>query len=357
MSAPFPIPEFGPLYGRKYQVILNLPGQQQIIADSDWDPSVLRVTFDIRMMALQEQFWECDVAIYNADGWLIDAVLGAQGQAATVQISAGYQNGNYAVIWDGPIFQAFLERENVVDLKLTIVSMIRLLGLIDGEDAGFNLEAAATQIDILNQIASKLHAPFAPAGLSSNVGSDPIPRGVTVFGNLSKVLSDLAEDNNMQWWLSSLGLNFGDPTEDFTDSSGVSVAPALIFSPPVVPSVGPSLPLPAGSTGSILGTPQQTMYGVAFRVCLDPRVKVEKPLMSVKIDNSALRILKLQIGQNPRLLDQDGVYVVVGLRHFGDTRGNDWYTEIDGWTRVGNTLAELTLGVADGAIGQGQGHQ
>ena len=86
------------------------------------------------------------------------------------------------------------------------------------------------------------------------------------------------------------------------------------------------------------------MDAVEFTVLLDPRVKVEKPLMTVKIDNSQIRFLKRQIGQPIRPLDQDGTYVVAEVRHIGDTRGNPWYTVIKAMKRVGNATAVLPGG-------------
>jgi len=142
-------------------------------------------------------------------------------------------------------------------------------------------------------------------------------------------------------------MNFGGIKEDLTDVNAkgdLTFAPAVLGSSSATPLPPPVEP---GTTESIIGTPQQTMYGVNFSVLLDPRVQTKKPLMTVNIDNSQILFLKRQIGQNPRLLDQNGVYVVVATHHIGDTRGNSWYTEIEGISRTGNNLAMLVGGVAN----------
>jgi hypothetical protein len=36
-------------------------------------------------------------------------------------------------------------------------------------------------------------------------------------------------------------------------------------------------------------------------------------------------------GELPTLLDQDGLYFVAAVVHTGDTRGNEWYTDITGF--------------------------
>ena len=34
-------------------------------------------------------------------------------------------------------------------------------------------------------------------------------------------------------------------------------------------------------------------------------------------------------------MDQEGIYRAVRIRHYGDTRGEDWYTEIDAISQAG----------------------
>ena len=44
-----------------------------------------------------------------------------------------------------------------------------------------------------------------------------------------------------------------------------------------------------------------------------------------------------------RFFDPSGLYVVAGVRHTGDTRGNEWYTEITGvvrnWDKIRKALS------------------
>jgi hypothetical protein len=175
-----------------------------------------------------------------------------------------------------------------------------------------------------------------------------LPFAVTVFGNLSTHLDNIANQAGMQYWVGDDGgLSFGGVDEDLTS---INENGDLVFAPPFLgaSSTSPAPPpLPPGTAQSLIGTPVQTLYGVSFRVLLDPRVQTKKPLMTVKIDTSQILFLKRQIGQNPRILDSGGVYVVVATRHIGDSRGNTWETQIDGISRSGNTLAMLIGGVAN----------
>jgi hypothetical protein len=156
--------------------------------------------------------------------------------------------------------------------------------------------------------------------VSSALAGKKMPRGGVLFGNPDKYLTKIANNNNMQWWFGLNGLNLGKSDEDVPTQSV-----DFVYTP---------------NTG-IIGVPQQTQYGVDFRVLLDPRIRIQRPLPVVKIDNSTIRQQKLQIGEYLNILDQDGEYIVIAARHFGDTRGNEWYTDITGLTSTGGKLAML----------------
>ena len=350
MSSSAGVGQLNPLFGRKWQVQISQitpaavgSGPPQTtpllsISDNSYDPEALRITFDIRQQAFQG-LWEATICVYNADiaaNAILDLLATQQSQQLLVTVSAGYQNGNYAVIWQGPIFQAFLERENVTDLKLTLYCVIRLPPISDSGNVGETYAAQTTQQQIVASIAKQASLPLA--NVSQDIDATPLPRSVTIFGNLSQHLSDIATDNDMQWWITADGLNFG----GVDDSLDLSPNPSFVYSPPLnATTVGPLPQLPPG-TGSIIGTPQETMYAVEFTVLLDPRVVVKWPLLTVQINNSQLRFLKQQVGQFIAPLDQDNTYVVWALRHIGDSRGETWYTQISGAKRLGDTLALRT---------------
>ena len=83
-----------------------------------------------------------------------------------------------------------------------------------------------------------------------------------------------------------------------------------------------------------------------LRVLLDNRLRVKMPAQQIKIDNTVIRQNPLQPGTNSTILTQDGVYIVGGVRHIGDSRGHEWYSEITGLTSI-----QGRLGLA-GANGQ-----
>jgi hypothetical protein len=87
--------------------------------------------------------------------------------------------------------------------------------------------------------------------------------------------------------------------------------------------------------------------GISFKVALDPRVRVTAPPMKVRIDNSSIVAMKRQLGEFPSMLDDSGIYNVGRVRHVGDSRGNDWYTEIDGFTSPGKKATMLSGNTAN----------
>lgn len=314
-----------PLFGRKYQITVQLPDSEDLltITDSSFEPQALRATFDIEQAALKS-FWYAEICLYNLDQLTTDKLFSRPiKQGMIVTVSAGYLNGNYGVIWRGPVYQPLFDRENVVDFKITL-NCILGLDQITRNFIAQPYAANTTQVELIQTLAdtafNKIQA--GKGAVSPNVSTKKFPRGGVLFGSPDRHLSLWANDNNMQWWLSPNGLQFGRPDDD-TPTSSVD----FVYSP----------------QNGIINVPQQTQYGVDFRVLLDPRLLIARPLPVVKIDNSQIRQQKRVIGQLQNILDQDGEYIVSAVRHFGDTRGNDWYSDITGITSTNGKMAMMQL--------------
>jgi len=73
-------------------------------------------------------------------------------------------------------------------------------------------------------------------------------------------------------------------------------------------------------TGGMIGTPQILRYGVVFRALLRPSIRILQRIYveSVSINSS--------IQNNPSLAPE---YYVKRIKHVGDTRSDDWFTEIE----------------------------
>jgi hypothetical protein len=354
-----------PLFGRSYNLQLLIPNSSGgsdllTITDSTWEPEALRITFDVQTSWWSTP-WYADISIYNLNEATTNQILGAgtqqqsgtnsiSGSGTNVQqnmeviLSAGYQASNtYAVIWDGFVLQPTWERENQTDFKLTLHCM-NWLGAVSSNFINKNWNSAlVTQQQIVADIAAKA---FNSIGTAANntqtLTNKTLPRGKTEFGNPGKPLMEIMRDNNLQWWLGQKGLL------NFTGLSGTAAQQTPIDS---------SNPLVYTPSSGIVGTPSQTQLGIDVRLLLDARVQVKIPCMTIKIDNSSIRQLLYQVGTYPGLLNQDGVYAVIGAHYHGDTRGNNWYVDVTGWYLASAQLAALAAGadvqLNDGYVGNG----
>ena len=310
-------------FGRKYQlqIFLDQGLQTEIltVTDSDFEPEALRIVFDVYTPCFATYWW-ADINIYNLNMTTTKSLISAASaikQGMIVVLKAGYKNGNFDVIWQGPVFQALWSRENVVDFKLSLHCIFSLESALSGAVISpANSAAGASQSEILNGMIASLglHAD----SISPTISQKKLSRGKKMFGSPERYFNWLAEDNNMIWFLSHRGITFGSLTDRQT-----STEPAIKYTP----------------TTGLLDTPQQTQNGVNFTVLLDPRLRAQIPLMTVAIDQAAIQQYKLSINELILPLDKDGVYVLGEVRHRGDSRGVPWYTEVTGYEKVGSAMA------------------
>lgn len=321
--------------------------QWTITANQD---SQLRVTFDVRQVFYQAR-WFAEIVIYNLDQKTSNLILGSQTAAAQqpsssvvevpieqgmiCQLKAGYRNGKYGTIWNGPVFQALFVREEAVDFKIVLNCVLGLGPLRN--TINYPFAAKVNQSQLVQQMANLAFGiANQPVTLSPNFKNTAHSRGGVLFGTVQKYFNEAADENNMQQFFDGNGVYIASVNDP--PLSGI----VTTFSPP------PSSAFTTGFTsvttepnGIIIDTPEQTQLGVWFRALLDPTVFVSYPAQQVEIDNTQIVKTKTQIGELPTVLDQNGIYVVVGARYLGDSRGTPWYIEVDGLTRYESRLQML----------------
>jgi hypothetical protein len=137
----------------------------------------------------------------------------------------------------------------------------------------------------------------------------PRTRGRTFVGNASKLLNEIAALSDAHW----------------------SIQDGLLH----IIGVDTTLPWEAvrlASDTGLLGAPEVTDKGIAFKCLLNPALKIYG---KVWLDNNNLRLksdrehvtAKGKVKGKLARLDPDGVYKVFKLNFKGDTRGTDWVTE------------------------------
>jgi hypothetical protein len=341
-----------PLFGQAWELTVtsvasgstvdNPQYQQTTISYVDWLPEALRITFDVVQTANTAPLWFADISIYNLDNQTQRQLVL---NATWVTLKAGFQaptSPNYlATIWSGPVFQTIYTREYVVDQKITLHCVANPL-LMD-DIVSFSMGVGGSQAQLLARMMNEVNAP--PVGLgqvaAQRVQATQYPRGTTVFGRLNKYFNQIADSNFLQSWIGTRQAYISELGD--TGATG-ALTPNLIYSPAFPPGgTNAGLGLPAGTTQSIIGTPEQIDQGVVFTVLLDPRLQVQLPPLLVQLVRTVIN----QSVRNPQPTGGDSytllvppnspdaanlLFYVSQVRHTGDTRGQMWQTEVTGFS-------------------------
>ena len=244
-----------------------------------------------------------------------------KGEFDKVTLSAGYGVNQYGVIFQGTIKRFGEGNENSMDRFLDLYAA-------DG-DIQYNysisnatIPAGATPQEVINKVASDM-------GLKVNIVTNPnptlatggvLPRGKVLFGMSRHILRNAAGSIGSTWSIQN-GVVQVLPLQGYLPNEAVVLT---------------------GKTGMI-GYPQQTDQGIVVRCLLNPKILVGG---RIKIDNASINKVSGQtnivpgaanivqsVGYgNPELLAittaNDGIYRVFVAEHSGNTRGNEWYTEL-----------------------------
>jgi hypothetical protein len=323
-----------PLWGRAYKLTVKYASgggtaTEEIISQDSWEPEALRLTFEVLESTLPSPYWFADISVFNLDK---PGIQNAMLNATWVTLEAGYQAGPTArtIIWDGPVLQVLFDREEVVDFKVTF-HCLASIPLINQNVVNFALGPFSSQAQLIARMVGTIGGDFqvqtSPAA-SDKLSAKQYPRGKTVFGRVNRYLFEMADDQFLSSWQNGKQAFLSE-----MDSGAAPSGELLTFSPPPPPGYQTSQPK-ASVAQTIVGVPRQTPFGVILRVLLDPRLKVKVPPMLAQLDRTVIAQMKVAYGEIQTPLDQNLTFVVAQLRHVGDTRGNDWYTEVTGYSRT-----------------------
>jgi hypothetical protein len=342
-----------PLFGRKYSLSVqgNSTGGQPIeYSNSDWEPEALRITFDYQSVLLGVVWW-ADIGIFNLTSASTSQLLSSVGpgtqttsgtppiqQGDQVTLNAGYQAGqNYGLVFQGSVFQPMWDKPTQVDYRIRLRCALYLSEYM-GQIVNTNFPGNISQLAYLKQLCQNAGIIYQSSQVSEGpLASVIVPRAQTVSSTPNEAFKRLADQHQM---LYSPLADGSFVMKSIADLQNIG-SPDFVYSPAI--PVGSNLTPQAGINYTIQGTPQQTENGVIFRVNLDPRIKVTGVLQKVQIQNAIIQQLATELGQSLIApLAQTGTYYVCGVRHVGDSRGEDWYTEILGVTPLGlMTMANL----------------
>jgi hypothetical protein len=341
-----------PFFGRAWSLTITpssgpSAGVPIVVTSDSFKTEALRMTFEISQFAFSA-FWQAEIVLYNANGPITEGPsAGINLYKAVIQegdmvtVSAGYQ-ADYPfpaippAIWMGPVFYTLQDRISVVDQTLVIHCLLSR-ALTTQNFLNATLPARSTQFtqarfiaeNAINKInINQSQIETALSSVKTPRAAVQLPRAKTYFGNPHHYLTRLAEQNGLLSWFDAHTWNV-DSLQQPIGKLVATYAPITILGGP--PERDGKLTL------SLIGQPQQTQLGINFRVLLDPNVQIVAPLCQVAVQQQYVRQAPIAYppGQNQfpplPLVDQ---YVVIGVRFSGDTRGNNWYTDITGASQI-----------------------
>jgi hypothetical protein len=259
------------------------------------------------------------VRVYNLSPQTVSKIgTNPSTEFSTITLQAGYEDGNYGIIFSGTIKQTATGRERNVDTYLDIWAA-------DGDlwynNAVVNLSLAAGQtpqqvISAITGAASSNGTPpikFADdtTGLIAGSGfgtAQALSRGKVLFG----MSRDYARD-----WAGKYGFRWSVQNGQFV----------------LVPITGyrPGQAVVLSSTTGLIGVPEATQDGVRVRALLNPLIRIGCLVQIAKSDINQITTQQQGLTYSPAIatvVTAAGFYRVMTAEFSGDTRGNDWFVDM-----------------------------
>lgn len=275
-------------------------------ADRAVDLSEMRIRFAVRRGDLKTPN-SADIRVYNLSD---DTMEWVQREFTRVVLQAGYA-GNYGTIFDGTIKQARRGRESPTDTYLDITAA-------DGDSAynfavmNATLAAGSTAQDHLELALKSMESRGVSLGEAPQLSASKLARGKVFYGMTRDFLDVLGKTQDVSWSI---------------QDGKLTLIPNTAYLP------GEAVVL-TSATGMI-GLPEQTQNGVNAKALLNPGIRIGR---RIKIDNASIQLYRygLSVENQPSngmvrataYLASDGFYRPIVIDHYGDTRGNEWYTSI-----------------------------
>lgn len=272
------------------------------------DVSNLHCTFSVQK-ALDETPNYSQIAIYNLS---YDTEASIINSGKKVILEAGYENGNYGMIFSGEIVQPIRKKVDNVTRALVLICQ-------DGDTylnnsfTAMTIAAGATQNDIVNAVTGDT----VQTGNITELSSAKLSRGKVLFGQSAAYLSQVARSADAQMYVEDGIINIV-AAADYDSGTAVELNPY---------------------TG-LIGTPEQTDDGIACDCLINPRIK-----LNTRIYINSTLVQQKQVDEGSleyNAISSDGIYRVYKLSISGDTRGTDWYMSIEAITQSGEKPVGLT---------------
>lgn len=302
-----PIPST--LFDRKVGLVVsNANGSPGPGGAAGLDLSAMHIRFHVEQSDFESPN-NARIRVYN----LSDATAKqVQGEFNRVTLSAGYAGGPYGIIFQGTMMQFRRGKENNVTTYLEILAA-------DG-DTFYNFGTVNQSLPLGSSAAQRAKVLTTAAGAPPPItGADglfggTLPRGKVLYGMFRDQMRTLARSNGATWSIQD-GQVQVIQLQDYLPSQAVVL----------------------NSQTGLIGIPEQTEQGVEARVLINPKLRVGA---LVQINNS---LINQTVNANPnqpvpfnrytglQLLartTEDGLYRLYSSEHSGDSRGQEWYSDL-----------------------------
>jgi len=287
-------------FGRQFKLLVSNKGGTTV------DLSQMRVKFAVKKSGYMTPN-VADIIVYNLAQ---STALFIKQEFTQVIMQAGY-DGNFGVIFKGNIKQAILGRESGTDTFINLIAG-------DGDQAynfaivtqtvGSAIAGGSSPSDQFNAAAASMSGQGVGASYIGTLPQVKLPRGKVLYGNARDYIKTIADTNGFAW-------SIQDEKIVFLKQGAYLPNQAVVLT----------------SKSGLIGAPQQTIQGIKLKCLLNPKIKCHG---RVQIDNAAVQQFVIDFSQpgspanTPVPLSNDGMYYVLVAEHSGDTRGTEWYTNL-----------------------------
>lgn len=271
------------------------------------DLSQLRITFEITKTD-NETPNEAQIKIYNLAKDTENQIIN---EFTRVTLQAGYQD-NYGVIFDGEITQSKRGRDNGTDSYVVINAS-------DG-DSAYNYANLSTTLAAGSTQEDHINAATGAMGLDKgyvNTALGALPRGKVMYGAARDIMRQSAQSNGQNWNIQNGKVQ-------------------LLGAYDILPNQAVML----NSQTGLVGGAEQSTKGIKAKALLNPMLHIGAKVIINEEDVALAKKLPKQKDGNKdntdngnppeklALVAKDGAYKIIGANFIGDTRGNDWYSDI-----------------------------
>jgi hypothetical protein len=287
------------------------------------DLSQMRVNFELTKLT-RDTPNDLIVKVYNLSRNTGPATEQKIKQYARVQLAAGYQNEQYGMIFDGTVVLYIQGKENPVDSYIEIHA--------GDQDTWLNYAvhsldwpAGTTPQKKVEDVLKKGNIPIGRVDLGP--GQQPTLRASSYTGHAVSLIRDQTRATNSDFFIDD-GKAYVIPWSGYRQSEMVVLSP---------------------KTG-LVGIPKVTPAGIEVICLLNPKLRIGG---LVQIDSSLLSGVPFAPGSqfdaqsgfgtptgglpfkatgpwtfSSAAISPTGTYKISLMKHYGDTRGNPWYTAL-----------------------------